>query len=443
MKLLSLHTPANHAQRSNLAHSLRPQAARSWRVALYSHDTMGLGHTRRNVLIAQTLASCGLPLDILLIRGMGEGLGANLPAGIDCLTLPALHKQSDGSYSARNLSLELADIVQLRAHTLHAALTAFAPDVLIVDNVPRGAQNELDLTLAQLRRTGHTRCVLGLRDVIDSPHVVQREWQQAANEATINAYYDALWIYGDPQVYDSVYAYQFAPQIALRTSYIGYLDQRARLQYATQPIPLELPSGRMALCLLGGGQDGIQLAEAFVGATLPNDMYAVLLTGPFMPAEQCARLEALAAQHERLHILSTAAEPTQLLMHADKLVTMGGYNTVAELLSFEKHALVVPRVRPRQEQLIRAEQLAALGLIDMLHPDKLSPQALSHWLAQPTRTPDVHNRLDMQALNRLPHLLASLLGLNNTAKAQPALFERQHVRMPAVLKSVRVMGMMP
>ena len=140
MKSLSLLIPDGSRQRSNIVgQGLRSEAMRSWRVALYSHDTMGLGHTRRNMLIAQTLASCGLPLDILLIRGMGDSLGVSLPAGVDCLTLPALSKQRDGSYSARNLSLDLAELVKLRAHTLQAALTAFAPDVLIVDNVPRGA----------------------------------------------------------------------------------------------------------------------------------------------------------------------------------------------------------------------------------------------------------------------------------------------------------------
>ena len=262
--------------------------------------------------------------------------------------------------------------------------------------------------------------MLGLRDILDTPQVVQREWQQAATQATINAYYDALWIYGDPQVYDAVNAYDFAPQIAARTRYVGYLDQRARLQYASQPLPLEPPAGRMALCLLGGGQDGAELAEAFVRARFPDHMSAVLLTGPFMPPELRTRLELLAAQQEHLSILNTAAEPTQLLHHATKVVTMGGYNTVAELLPFEKQALVVPRVRPRQEQLIRAKHLAALGMIEMLHPDQLSPQALTSWLAQPDQKPKVHGKLDMQGLSRLPHLLAELLGVKALSHSNTA-----------------------
>src|SRR5439155_18283327 len=76
-----------------------------------------------------------------------------------------------------------------------------------------------------------------------------------------------------------------------------------------------------------------------------------------------------------------------LLRQADRIVAMGGYNKVCELLSFEKQALIVPRVDPRREQLIRAERMRDLGLLDVLHPDRLSPDALTEWLARPKATP--------------------------------------------------------
>ena len=36
----------------------------------------------------------------------------------------------------------------------------------------------------------------------------------------------------------------------------------------------------------------------------------------------------------------------------------------------------VPRVEPRVEQLIRAERLSRLGLVEMIHPDDLTPEAM-------------------------------------------------------------------
>jgi len=104
-------------------------------------------------------------------------------------------------------------------------------------------------------------------------------------------------------------------------------------------------------------------------------------------------------------------EPTRLLRHADHVVAMGGYNTVCEILSFGKPALIVPRVKPRCEQLIRAERLRALGLVDVLHPADLSPAALSAWFARdPAPVPLARGRIDLDGLSRIPRLLRELLG---------------------------------
>jgi predicted glycosyltransferase len=88
---------------------------------------------------------------------------------------------------------------------------------------------------------------------------------------------------------------------------------------------------------------------------------------------------------------------------------MGGYNTVCEVLSFSKHALIVPRVKPRREQIIRAERLRDLGLIGMLEPEHLSPQALSEWMARDLPPLQLEGRINMNGLDRLPALAKEVL----------------------------------
>ena len=61
---------------------------------------------------------------------------------------------------------------------------------------------------------------------------------------------------------------------------------------------------------------------------------------------------------------------------ADVVVSMGGYNTVCEILSYSKRAVVVPRNKPVEEQLIRAEKMAEYGLFKTVHPDELKPKVL-------------------------------------------------------------------
>ena len=65
-----------------------------------------------------------------------------------------------------------------------------------------------------------------------------------------------------------------------------------------------------------------------------------------------------------------------VVVGARAVVTMAGYNTVSEALRAAKPTLLVPRIAPSQEQLIRATGLAACGAAEMLHPDQLTPATL-------------------------------------------------------------------
>jgi predicted glycosyltransferase len=418
VKRLSDWDVASHGARSgNLS---QESERRSVRIALYSHDTMGLGHNRRNQLLAQTLANTRLQANILMIAGMREPNALPMPPGVDYLTLPGLYKEANGQYRSRHLNLSLEQLIDLRAKTIRAALKAFKPDVFIADNVPRGALGELNSALKSLQKQKRTHCVLGLRDVLDDPATVSREWGLAKNEDAIRDYYDAVWVYGDPSVYDPVREYHFSPDVAAKMRYVGYLDQSWRLKFLdageTDPLDtLDLPPGRLVLCLVGGGQDGANLAEAFSQAVLPPQINGIVVTGPFMPPEVQMRLQSRAATNPRLRILNFVKEPTLLLNRADRVIAMGGYNTTCEILSFEKRALIVPRVQPRQEQAIRAERLRDLGLIDLLHPDDLNPSTITEWLAlEREGTPPVRERVDLNGLSRLPYLLEELVPLSSS-----------------------------
>ena len=392
------------------------------RIALYSHDTMGLGHKRRNLLIAQTLQRSALPLDILLISGMGDGNEGLATAGIDCLSLPALKKNRDGSYRARHLALPLREMIGLRSQLILNAVQQFQPDVFIVDNVPRGAERELDPSLEYIRKQPQMHCILGLRDVLDDPVAVQRDWQRADNETAIRRYYDGVWIYGDPQVYDLRREYDFAPEVVAKMVPLGYFDQHDRLQYLGQPWQetlktLDVPS-RFVLGAVGGGQDGETLAIAFAQIPFTADLPGVLLTGPFMPESVRQTLGAIAQRNPHLIILPYCSEPTILMAAAERVIAMGGYNTTCEILSFQKPALIIPRVKPRQEQWLRATRLKQLGLVDVLHPHQVNPQNLAAWLHRDPQLPKGNLDLNLQATQQLPLLLGQMLKTSTCFTAQ-------------------------
>ena len=129
-----------------------------------------------------------------------------------------------------------------------------------------------------------------------------------------------------------------------------------------------------------------------------------------MPSNARKRIRHLTRDQERFQVVDFVAEPSRIVARADRVIAMGGYNTVCEVLSYNKPALIVPRTRPRREQLIRAERLQALGLIDMLHPDRLSPRAIEAWMGKDVgRRPATESCLRLSGPPRLHNLMAELL----------------------------------
>lgn len=368
---------------------------------------------RRNLLIAERLAELPRPVTVLLIAGARELNTFAVPAGVDCVTLPALRKCGGGIYQARSLQIPVEELVRIRSGMIRAALDNFRPDVLIVDKVPRGVMNELDATLRQLRSRPRFRCVLGLRDVLDDPDAVRHEWSRAGNENVIRDYYDAVWVYGDPAVYDVLSEYRFGAAVAAKLRYTGYLDPAGRVSRENNPdrlTALGLPPGRLVLCQVGGGQDGDRVADAFSQAPLTAGTNGVIVTGPFMSSRARQRIRERVRRHPRLQLLEFVDKPGYLLEGADRVIAMGGYNSLCEILSTGKPALIVPRVVPRCEQLIRAERFRDLGFLDVLRPEMLTPRALANWLGREIEPPRrIRERIDFGGLERLPGLLEELV----------------------------------
>jgi predicted glycosyltransferase len=394
------------------------------RVALYSQGMLGFGHVRRNASIAHALRGSALQPAIVLIAEAWQAGALPMPPGVDCVTLPALRRDADGGYNPRFLlDLSERDVMTLRKRVIQSAMEVFEPDVLIVDYLPLGVANELAPILRRAHKRGTTRCVLGLRDVLYDRETVRRTWANRANLDAIRHYYDAVWIYGDPAVFDTIREYGLADALADKARYTGYLNQQSRLGLASgqpTPFPAHLLSSKLALCVVGGGHDGAALADAFLHAAVPPDMTGVLVTGPLMPAEQRERLHRSVRPGSHAVVLDFVPDPTPLIQRADRVIAMGGYNTVCEILSFEKHGLIVPRVQPEPEQWIRARRLHELGLIEVLHPDDLTPRALSEWLARDLGPPPPsRGRIDLDGLRRIPSLLADLLGAPLAVPAHP------------------------
>src|SRR6185503_7306021 len=92
------------------------------KIVLYSHDSLGLGHVRRNLALANSLSELlpgltGRKVTGVLVAGTALAPGFRIPEGWDWVILPGVDKDS-GGYRPRNLSLSLQEVVSLRAALL-------------------------------------------------------------------------------------------------------------------------------------------------------------------------------------------------------------------------------------------------------------------------------------------------------------------------------------
>lgn len=384
---------------------------------------MGLGHFRRSLMIAKTLAAAPVDANVLLIAGAQEAQRFEIPRGVDCVTLPAIHKEADGTYGSRRLRVDFEQLIRIRSSIIAGAVRSFAPDVLIVDNVARGAGRELDPVLAELRSELRTRVVLGLRDITDSAETVRASWRESQTLEAMRDFYHEIWIYGDATVYDRTDADGMPRDLDARTHFVGYFDHRK----CFSPAESERARSRQpnVVCLLGGGQDGRVLAEAFSQVALPTGYRGVLVSGPFFPADALPRLTQVISDRDDLQLFQFHPEPRLLVRDADVVIGMGGYNTVCEILSFGKRALVVPRETPRVEQLIRAERMEALGLLQVLRQAALSPDYLTDRIQRlVAAAPPATEKIDLGALERITERVVDLTEMQPTTGPLPAAARR-------------------
>ncbi len=380
------------------------QLTRRTHFLLYCHDTFGLGHIRRTLSLAASFTSLLPNAEVLIVTGSPLAHAFTLPPHVDYIKLPAVTKMGNGTYRALHLAMEFATIRDLRATMLRDIAEAYMPDVFLVDHAPQGVKGEVLPTLAMLRASNPTCLrVLGLRDIVDERAIIRQTWIREGIYNTLEQNYDLILVYGSQHLYDIGQEYALPPTVEQRIHYCGYLDRvtDACLDNTSDTFPRRVAAMRSSLTqgteplivlTVGGGGDGFPLLHTYLSGLqhLPSNPFtSVLVTGPLMDEQEQRELHALASifPSGKVRIETFLPDMLPLLSAADLVVTMAGYNTVCELLALQQRMLLVPRIVPRQEQLVRAGLLAQHGLAHMLHPDQLTPQHLldsvTHALAQP------------------------------------------------------------
>ena len=179
-------------------------------------------------------------------------------------------------------------------------------------------------------------------------------------------------------MFDPIAEYAFCEAVASRTRFCGYIVNRPESESNDLRLAALLASNAglpIVLATAGGGEDGYVLIEKFMRAAVGSPWRGVAIAGPMTPDAEFKVLQRLAAEtgvalHMFMPNLST------WFWQVDALVCMGGYNTLAEALCTGVPTVCVPRVKPRSEQLLRANAFDKFGLLHALPPDGLTVDGL-------------------------------------------------------------------
>jgi predicted glycosyltransferase len=386
------------------------------RILMYSHDTFGLGHLRRCRTIAHALVEDYRGLEILIISGATIAGAFDYRARVDFVKIPSVIKLRNGEYESMERHRGLEETLKMREAIIRHTAETFQPDIFIVDKEPMGMKGEVESTLTYLKTRG-TTLVLGLRDVMDAPHLLDAEWKRKNVMPKIAQYYDHIWVYGPPDFYDPLVGLETPDAVRNKMNFVGFLQRNVPREEAVS----RRPDGDYVLVTTGGGGDGADLVRDVLNAYKEDrslDHRALVVLGPYMPARKRFKLTRKASSLPFVEVIEFDNRMEELVAGAKAVVAMGGYNTYCEILSFDKPALIVPRVQPREEQLIRATRATELGLIDMLRPEES---------ADPMRMADALRRLLVrQPPSITAHESIRLEGLPHISQIVGRLFDRRH-----------------
>jgi len=401
------------------------------KLTIYSHDTYGLGNIRRMLAICEHLLKNIPKISILLISGSPLVHSFRLPEGLDYIKIPCIGRDGEGQLSAKFLNTSADETLKLRSQIIKTAIINFKPDLLLVDKKPYALKGELKNALDYLQKyLPETKIVLLLRDILDSPEKTIAEWEENKYYQGIEKYYDRIQVVGMQEIFDVTKEYKFPDRIAKKVKFCGYIRRESGIKnpdLLREELQIKNDE-KLVLVTPGGGADGYKLIDNYLKGIkrneLPKNVKSIIISGPEMPLEQREQLKKNAANDPKIKIIEFTDDLNSYMEAADLVVAMGGYNTTCEILSLNKKAVIIPRVKPVREQWIRASRMAKLGLFKAIHPELLTPENMMQAILEQLnkKRPPISNIkriVDLDALPRIKEDISFLLGLDKHQNREP------------------------
>jgi predicted glycosyltransferase len=217
---------------------------------------------------------------------------------------------------------------------------------------------------------------------MDESSVIRSDWKEKRVYEVMDELYNEIWVYGIQEFYDPIREYSIPESVSRKMIFTGYIPRKVPNKKRLHKVKKKYApknGEKLVVVTAGGGGDGYGMMHSFLSMleseTRPPPFKSILITGPFMPKKQrneiFERAKGLGIRTWQFY-----RRMEEMLAAADLVVSMGGYNTVCEVLSHGTVSLIIPRETPRKEQLIRAQVLHNQNMVDYIPWNSCSSQIL-------------------------------------------------------------------
>ena len=371
-------------------------------VLFHVQHLLGIGHLTRAATLARRLAAEGA--EVTVASG-GEPVAGVDFGGARLVQLPPAHvadRRFKQLLDARGQPADDAWKAGRRARLL-ALYEEVGPDVVLTELFPFG-RRQLRFELLPLleraaedrARSGRPRIACSVRDILVESPKPERTREMLER---VGRYYDLVLVHGDPRFVSLDTTFPHTRAIADRIAYTGYVVARRGDRPAArgsgearggaegigaegagaEDTGEEEGTGREVIVSAGGGAVGGRLLEAALAArprTPLADARWRLLAGANLPEPDFRSLAARAPAG--VTVERFRPDFAALLRGARLSISQGGYNTLMEVLDAGVRAVVAPYAGGLEtEQTLRANLLAARGLIEVVGEDDLGAESLA------------------------------------------------------------------
>lgn len=355
------------------------------RILVYSHNSIGLGHTFRVLAIITGIKKWRPDIDFLVVSGTSVP-HILLRQGIEVIKLPSVKKVMTGeanSLAPRYLhKTNLEDILEYRKRAVADVFDFFKPDVLMIEHYMAGLSGEIMPLLARkktcLRTTDEFLLVNLSRGIMAGvPGSQEGEYRLPMSDSL--SLYDFIYIFDDRAAVDV--NREFLGNNPLIESKIRYMGRITGKHLDELPDPKEvLKRFRLSekpIILMNLSRHGNinalsrSLMWAMHRTGLSKRFQIIMVIDPYLEHSVFEELQK-DPLFENVRFLPFFYPLVDLIYASKLVICRAGYNIINEILLTDARALIIPEHHASGEQERRADFVPRENVIVATEDDILA-----------------------------------------------------------------------